>query len=601
MANISPQVDLNGADPGTGNSVAFTENDPQTPIAPAATVVDPDSPDFDGGTLTVEITAGAGPNDRLLINPGNFMISDQDILYRFTTDEDPFYEDRRIASFFGGTDGSTPLVITFTDQATPDLVQQLTRLIAFGNFSDAPVAGDRTITFTLTDGDGGASDPATATVSLAATDDPATAQPDHVFANEDAPATGSVFDDNGSGPDSDPDGTITVSEVNGSGANVGHQIELDSGALLTVFEDGTYNYDPNGAFDYLVAGGTGAVNSQADDSFKYRVEGGNEVTVTVTVSGVYSPGDTLAGTSDNDTLTGTGNADLFDVSQGGTDSVSGNDGDDYIYFGDAFSPGDTANGGNGFDVVALLGNTDIVLGAGSLVGVERLTLFSGPSLGGETHVSYDITSNDGNVAPGQTLTVFAAYLLSDETLTFNGMAEKDGSFQIYGGAGDDILVGGQQNDTIVGNAGADELYGLGGNDWLAGGGGADTLRGGFGSDIFVFRSGTDSTVEAPDLIVDFEQTKDLINLEAIDAKAGLEGNQAFTFIGSDAFSHTAGELRAYQLEGQTWAVEGDLDADGVADFYIQVHLVSETRIVATDFMLCDAGRFGIGYHHPVRG
>jgi Ca2+-binding RTX toxin-like protein len=585
MPNTPPQVDLNGANPGTGNSIAYTENDPQTSLAPAATVADPDSPDFDGGTLTVEITAGAGPNDRLLINPGNFMISDQDILYRFTTDQEPFYEDRRIASFFGGTDGSTPLVITFTDQATPDLVQQLTRLIAFANFSDAPLAGDRTITFTLTDGDGGTSNPVAATVHLTAVDDPAVAQPDHVFASEDMVATGSVFGDNGHGPDSDPDGTITVSEVNGSGADVGHEIALASGALLTVYADGTYNYDPNGAFDYLVAGGTGAVNSQADDSFKYRVEGGNEVTVTVTVSGVYSPGDTLAGTSDNDNLVGTSNADLFDVSQGGTDSVSGNDGDDYIYFGDAFSPGDSANGGAGFDVVALLGNTDIVLGASSLVGVERLTLFSGPSLGGEGHVSYDITENDGNVGAGQTLQVFAAYLLSDETLTFNGLAEKDGSFQIYGGAGDDVLVGGQQNDTIVGNAGADQLYGMAGNDWLAGGAGADLLRGGFGSDLFVFRSTTDSTPGSYDTIADFEQTKDLISLQAIDANAGLAGDQAFTFIGDQAFSHTAGELRAYQLEGSTWAVEGDVDADGVADFYVQVHLVTESRLVVTDFML----------------
>jgi Ca2+-binding RTX toxin-like protein len=585
MADISPQVDLNGADPGTGNSIVYTENDPQKAIAPAATVVDPDSPDFDGGTLTVEIVAGAGPNDRLVINPGNFMISDQDILYRFTTDEEPFYEDRRIASFFGGTDPSTPLVIAFTDQATPDLVQQLTRLIAFANFSDSPAAGARTISYTLTDGDGGASDPVTATVNVAAVDDPAIAQPDHVFAVENMVATGSVFADNGSGPDSDPDGTISVSEVNGSGTNVGQQILLDSGALLTLYQDGTYSYDPNGAFDYLVADGTGAVNSHADDSFKYRVAGGNEVTVTVTVGGVYSPGDTLAGTPGNDNLTGTGNADLFDVSQGGTDSVSGNDGDDYVYFGDAYSPGDTVNGGAGFDVVALLGNYDIALAPDSLVGVERLTLFSGPSLGGEGHVSYDITANDGNVAGGQTLMVFAAYLLSDETLTFNGMAEKDGSFQIYGGAGDDILVGGQQNDTIVGNAGDDSLYGMGGNDWLIGGGGGDLLRGGFGSDLFVYRSATDSTPNAYDTIADFEQTKDLINLEGIDANAVLDGNQAFTFIGSGAFGHHAGELRAYQLEGQTWAVEGDLDADGVADFYVQVHLVSETRLVASDFML----------------
>ena len=39
--------------------------------------------------------------------------------------------------------------------------------------------------------------------------------------------------------------------VNGDAGNVGTQITLPSGALLTVNVDGTFSYDPNGAFDDL--------------------------------------------------------------------------------------------------------------------------------------------------------------------------------------------------------------------------------------------------------------------------------------------------------------------------------------------------------------
>ena len=55
--------------------------------------------------------------------------------------------------------------------------------------------------------------------------------------------------------DDDADGdTLTVTKVDGGAANVGTQIALASGALLTVNADGTFAYDPNGAFEALDAG-----------------------------------------------------------------------------------------------------------------------------------------------------------------------------------------------------------------------------------------------------------------------------------------------------------------------------------------------------------
>ncbi|MCR9058426.1 MAG: Ig-like domain-containing protein [Rhodobacteraceae bacterium] len=86
--------------------------------------------------------------------------------------------------------------------------------------------------------------------------------------------------------DADGDG-LSVASVNGSSASVGSQIVLDSGALLTVNADGTFDYDPNGAFDELDAGEKGA------DSFTYQVSDGNggldTATVNLTIDGETTP------------------------------------------------------------------------------------------------------------------------------------------------------------------------------------------------------------------------------------------------------------------------------------------------------------------------
>src|SRR5262249_41905067 len=91
---------------------------------------------------------------------------------------------------------------------------------------------------------------------------------------------GNVFDDNGSRPD--VPGIVTplgVVAVNGAGAKVGVALALASGAKLTVNADGTYSYDPNGAFASLPAFiGSGASNTTAPDSFTYTLAGGGIAT-----------------------------------------------------------------------------------------------------------------------------------------------------------------------------------------------------------------------------------------------------------------------------------------------------------------------------------
>jgi serralysin len=104
------------------------------------------------------------------------------------------------------------------------------------------------------------------------------------------------------------------------------------------------------------------------------------------------------------------------------------------------------------------------------------------------------------------------------------------------------------------------------------------LEGGAGNDQFMFTELADSTVAASDRIADFANG-DRIDLSAIDAVSG-GANNAFGWIGSGAFTGTAGELRAYSQSG-SFFVAGDVDGDGVADFTIQTNIL----MANSDFVL----------------
>jgi Ca2+-binding RTX toxin-like protein len=118
--------------------------------------------------------------------------------------------------------------------------------------------------------------------------------------------------------------------------------------------------------------------------------------------------------------------------------------------------------------------------------------------------------------------------------------------------------------------GNDTLTGGNGNDTLTGGANVDTMTGGAGNDTFTFSSITDSGNggATPDVITDFDDNADVINLSAIDANTTVAGNQAFIWIGNDnAWSDGFG---IGQLRTWNGYLEGDVDGDHVADFRIKV-------------------------------
>jgi Ca2+-binding RTX toxin-like protein len=143
----------------------------------------------------------------------------------------------------------------------------------------------------------------------------------------------------------------------------------------------------------------------------------------------------------------------------------------------------------------------------------------------------------------------------------------------------ETLLGLGNDDKLFGGLGKDTVEGGAGDDLIVGGLGADALFGGDGRDTFRFGSEEDSLTSQRDTIRDFQMKIDRIDLKRIDAKTNdaiFSGNQKFEWIGSSAFSASAGELR---FAGGVLA--GDQNGDGLADFAIRVrgNLVREDVIL----------------------
>jgi hypothetical protein len=156
--NDNPVITLSGA-------ITYTENDAATTLAKTATVLDVDSADFNTGKLTVTIAANANANDRVAIrNDGKgaaqIGLSSNSVLYEGT----------KIGTFTGGA-GSTPLVVTLNSNATITATQALVRAITFRTISEQPTTATRSVTFVLTDGDGGTSATTTKTVAVVSVND----------------------------------------------------------------------------------------------------------------------------------------------------------------------------------------------------------------------------------------------------------------------------------------------------------------------------------------------------------------------------------------------------------------------------------------------
>lgn len=181
-------------------------------------------------------------------------------------------------------------------------------------------------------------------------------------------------------------------------------------------------------------------------------------------------------------------------------------------------------------------------------------------------IDFQITTNDANVAAGQTFIVDASRLTSTvttlgangringtgavttfSTLTFNGAAETNGAFDVTGGAGDDIITGGAGADTLRGGSGNDTLNGGAGNDILEGGDGNDILRGGAGFDTIRGGEGND--------IVELTVTEFNSDADNVDGGNGTDtlrivGTAAAQEIADVGFNGRFASIEQIELQGQ---------------------------------------------------
>lgn len=167
-----PRLTVDFTPPGTaptitnldGDSLAYTQGDGVLVIEQGgdAVVADIDSTDFDTGNLTVAITTGGdAAEDVLAINNegtalGEIGVSGADVTWGGTV----------IGTWAGGTGGAS-LVVTFDVDATPAAVTALVNNITYENTDTVtPTTGARTVSFTVSDGDGGISLDYDATVTV---------------------------------------------------------------------------------------------------------------------------------------------------------------------------------------------------------------------------------------------------------------------------------------------------------------------------------------------------------------------------------------------------------------------------------------------------
>lgn len=336
-----------------------------------------------------------------------------------------------------------------------------------------------------------------------------------------------------------------------------------------IIEGGIYGANDRPNTDSLTNSGTisGGVSLGA---------GGDTITNYATVGGIVVSG-TVGGTIDlgdgNDRFRGGANAETVQDNNGHDNVALGGGDDTYV--------GTGASGVDGFDVID--GGT----------GLDTYDASTSPSA---VEINLDAVAHDlAPFAPG-------AFRVAARTVDGDDVVEAasdtvTGFENVRGGSGADIIYGSSGANAIEGNGGSDFLFGHGGNDvvsggasfdYLIGGAGRDRLSGGTGADTFLFTSKTDSgtTAATRDVILDFQDSQDVIALDWIDAKANTAANDAFTFIGTDvAFRGAAGELRAYHT-ATGLRVQGDLDGNGRADFSIDVrdatHVIGLTE---ADFAL----------------
>jgi Ca2+-binding RTX toxin-like protein len=399
------------------------------------------------------------------------------------------------------------------------------------------------------------------------------------------------------------DSTSNFTEAGGGGRSV----TVTNGTIehFTVLTGSGADTITTGSGNDIIKTGHGASTVSAGQGANTIIGGRNADTITALDGGNFIN----AGNGTN-TITSGGGVDIIRSGNGADTIVSGGGNDRIALRGGA----DTADAGAGNDRLIIdysAMTTDVTGGiTGGNLGtgyVGHIADLAGSSIDFVGSENFRITTGSGNdnIRTGGGADVLSGGVGNDLLKSgagndiVGGGAGNDklfggtGNDRVYGASGSDLLGGGDGHDRLFGGGwsdrvyggdGNDTLHGDGGNDRLVGGIGADVLWGGAGADSFIFRNVSESpSGPAKDRARDFSSAQgDQIALNQIDADTTLDGNQAFTFVGSAGFTGAAGELRFVSRAGNGF-LAGDVDGDGNAD--ITIFLSGVTSLDAGDLIV----------------
>jgi Ca2+-binding RTX toxin-like protein len=190
--------------------------------------------------------------------------------------------------------------------------------------------------------------------------------------------------------------------------------------------------------------------------------------------------DTIDGGNNNDTIQG--GADNDSLSSGtGNNLLNGDAGNDTLIAANGTNAapgdlGDTLFGGEGIDELRVEGASSYVL-TNTTLNVGNVLIHQLPVGSNQIEGAIERVSLRGN-SLGNTIDASAA--LFPEQISLSG---REGSDNIIGSQGRDVISGGDGGDSLVGGAGFNTLRGDDGNDTLIGGNDDNSFEGGVGNDL----------------------------------------------------------------------------------------------------------------------
>ena len=244
-----------------------------------------------------------------------------------------------------------------------------------------------------------------------------------------------------------------------------------------------YNYDLQLVDANIAPGATMTINASALGAANHLVfTDFTDTDGNLALTGGAGPDSFWAGAV-HSVINGGGGDDDIDLSAG-VNIVDGGAGDDLITVRRPIATASTFDGGTGTNTLAFWGDFTAgqVIGAHWATNIGEIKFTNG--------YSYSVNLQDGIVAAGHTLTLYAAFLTPTDHATINGSHLTAGNLYLQGGHGSDTLIGGA------------------GNDSFQGGNGADTMTGGAGGDLYFFETVGESTGATFDRITDFNTATD---------------------------------------------------------------------------------------------